>query len=461
MNQTEIDKKLYQQKTRSGAEIIEKSWKGNLSLKLSYIIMGAANFASKQFVKGILFLIIEIGFISYMVSYGFHSLFNLITLGTQAQGWVMDDALGIKVQVQGDNSMLCMIYGLATILLILIFAAFYVVNVKSAYRVCELKQKGKEVPTIKEDITIFLDKKFHITLLSLPMISVLTFVVLPLLYMILLAFTNYDHNHLPPKNLFEWVGFNSFSKIFSSNIAKTFFPLLGWTLVWAFFATFTSFAGGVVITLLINKKGIRFKKVFRAIFVMTVAVPQFVSLLIMRNMLHASGPVNTLLQNWGLITQPLPFLTDALVAKLTVIVVNMWVGIPFMIIIITSVLTNLSSEQMEAARIDGASNLQLFYKITLPQIVFIMAPTLIQQFVGNINNFNIIYLLTLGAPMNSKYYGAGDTDLLITWLYKMTVEKADYNLASTIGIVTFLVSAVFSLITYTRSAAYSKEDMFQ
>ena len=129
--------------------------------------------------------------------------------------------------------------------------------------------------------------------------------------------------------------------------------------------------------------------------------------------------------------------------------------------IVTSVLTNLPEDQLEAARIDGANTFQIFRKITLPQIIFIMTPTLIQQFIGNINNFNVIYLLTGGAPMNSNYYAAGDTDLLVTWLYKLTVEKADYNLASTIGIITFIVCAVFSLIAYTRSAAYNKEDMFQ
>ena len=152
----------------------------------------------------------------------------------------------------------------------------------------------------------------------------------------------------------------------------------------------------------------------------------------MRNMLHAAGPINSMLENLGLISDPLPFLTDALAAKITVIAVNMWVGIPFTIMIVTSVLTNLPEDQLEAARIDGAREA-----------------------------FNVIYLLTGGAPMNSNYYAAGDTDLLVTWLYKLTVEKADYNLASTIGIITFVVCAVFSLIAYTRSAAYNKEDMFQ
>lgn len=85
-----------------------------------------------------------------------------------------------------------------------------------------------------------------------------------------------------------------------------------------------------------------------------------------------------------------------------------------------------------------------------------MAPTLIQQFVGNINNFNVIYLLTGGLPSNSNYYGAGETDLLVTWLYKLTVDNADYNLASVIGIITFVLSAGLSLIVYTRTSSYKE-----
>ena len=434
---------------------------GDISVKLSYLIMGFANLRNGQIIKGLIFLLSEIGFIVYMVLTGASSIVGLITLGTQAQGWVMDESLGIKVQVEGDNSMLCMIYGLATIMIIALFLVFYVVNTRSAAAVYECRKSGEHIRSFREDAALLVGSRFHVALLTVTTVAVLIFTVLPLLYMILLAFTNYDHNHLPPKNLFDWVGFSNFGSMLGGNIAGTFFPLLVWTLIWAFFATFTSFLGGVILALLINKKGIKFKKFFRTIFVTTVAVPQFVSLLIMRNMLHAAGPINSMLENLGLISEPLPFLTDALAAKITVIAVNMWVGIPFTIMIVTSVLTNLPEDQLEAARIDGANTFQIFRKITLPQIIFIMTPTLIPQFIGNINNFNVIYLLTGGAPMNSNYYAAGDTDLLVTWLYKLTVEKADYNLASTIGIITFIVCAVFSLIAYTRSAAYNKEDMFQ
>ena len=211
------------------------------------------------------------------------------------------------------------------------------------------------------------------------------------------------------------------------------------------------FLFGIILALLINTKGLKYKAFWRTIFVITMAVPPFVSLLIMRNLLNGSGPINALLLNWGLIDSSIPFLTDPNWAKLTIIVVNMWIGIPATMLISTGIIQNLPEDQIEAARIDGANKWQIFKSITFPQILFVMTPALIQQFIGNINNFNVIYLLTGGGPANSNFYGAGSTDLLVTWLYKLTVDTMDYNLASVIGILIFILSAVFSLIAYTRT----------
>ncbi len=425
--------------------------------KISFLIMGLSNIKLGQVVKGILYLAVELLFIFWFVAKGINNLLNLVTLGTVSQGWVFDEKMGINVQARGDNSMLLLIYGLATCLAIVAFVLFYRSYLRNLKKLYLLEAAKRHIPSFMEDLKELLDDKFHITLMSVPMIGVVIFTVLPLLYMVSLAFTSYDHNHLPPKNLFDWVGLQNFSNVLTGRMAGTFFPLLGWTLIWAFFATFTSFFFGVLLALLINKKGIKGKKVYRTLFVLTMAVPQFISLLIMQNMLHASGPVNALLQQIGMISAPIPFLTDGLLAKITIIFVNMWVGIPVSMLITTGIIMNLPEDQIEAATIDGANKLQVFRYITFPQILFVMAPSLIQQFIGNINNFNVIYLLTGGGPLNSDYYSAGETDLLVTWLYKLTVEVADYNIASVIGIITFILSAVFSLFAYTRSGSYKKE----
>ncbi|MDY4033763.1 MAG: sugar ABC transporter permease [Streptococcus dysgalactiae] len=438
--------------------VAEALKKGSWDIKLSAIIMGFANLANKQFVKGTLFLLSELVFLIAFVSQIIPAMGGLFTLGTQTQGMTTKTIDGIKIQVavDGDNSMLMLIFGLASLIFCLVFAYIYWCNLKSARNLYLLKQECHKIPSFKEDFVTLANGRFHMTLMAIPLIGVLLFTILPLIYMICLAFTNFDHNHLPPKSLFDWVGLANFGNILSGRMAGTFFPVFSWTLIWAVFATVTNFFFGIVLALLINTKGLKWKKMWRTIFVITIAVPQFISLLIMRNLLNDEGPLNTLLNKIGLIHDPLPFLSDPLWAKFSIIFVNMWIGIPFTMLIATGIIMNLPSEQIEAAEIDGASKFQVFKSVTFPQILLIMTPNLIQQFIGNINNFNVIYLLTGGGPTNSEYYQAGTTDLLVTWLYKLTVTAADYNLASVIGILIFTVSAIFSLLAYTRTASYKE-----
>ncbi|WP_221912842.1 carbohydrate ABC transporter permease [Streptococcus halichoeri] len=432
--------------------------KGGLDIKLSTLIMGFANLANKQLTKGILFLGGEIIFLIAFFSQIIPALKGLITLGTHTQGMETKVIDGIKLQVsvEGDNSMLMLIFGLASLIFCLLFAYVYWCNLKSARHIYILKTTNQKIPTFIEDFKTLANGRFHITLMIVPLIGILLFTILPLVYMICLAFTNYDHNHLPPKSLFDWVGLINFGNVFTGRMAGTFFPVFSWTLIWAVFATATNFFFGVILALLINTKGLKLKKLWRTIFVITIAVPQFISLLIMRNLLNDQGPVNALLSKVGLISHSLPFLSDPIWAKFSIILVNMWIGIPFTMLIATGIIMNLPSEQIEAAEIDGASKFQVFKSITFPQILLIMTPNLIQQFIGNINNFNVIYLLTGGGPTNSHYYQAGTTDLLVTWLYKLTFTAADYNLASVIGILIFTVSAIFSLLAYTRTASYKE-----
>lgn len=429
---------------------------GDVATKLSFVVMGAANLANKQYLKGLIFLFSQIAFFYWLIRNGLRALSMLATLGTQSQGLVFDERLGIQVLQEGDNSMLLLLFGIAAIVICLLLVGLYVINLKSARNIHELKQVGKKIPSTMDDLASLLNERFHATLMTIPLLGVLLFTVLPLLYMISIAFTNYDHTHLPPKNLFTWVGFVNFGNVISGNMAATFFPVLGWTLIWATLATVTCFFFGILLALLINTKGLKFKGVWRTIFVTTMAVPQFISLLVMRNLLNGAGPINATLLNLGLIDSAIPFLTDPIWAKITVIVVNMWIGIPATMLVSTGIIQNLPTDQIEAARIDGANKLQIFRNITFPQILFVMMPALIQQFIGNINNFNVIFLLTGGGPSNSDFYGAGSTDLLVTWLYNLTVNTMDYNLASVIGILIFILSAVFSLLAYTRTNSFKE-----
>ena len=226
-------------------------------------------------------------------------------------------------------------------------------------------------------------------------------------------------------------------------------------------ATFTNYILGMLLAVAINSKPVKLKQVWRTCFIIAIAIPQFVSLLLISRALEPAGAVNVLLQKLGLIDAPLPFLLNPMLARITVVVVNMWIGIPYTMMTFSGVLMNIPAELYESAEIDGAGPFRRFVSITLPYMLFVTAPATITTFVSNFNNFNVIYLLTAGGPFSLDYYQAGKTDLLVTWLYKLTVNRNDYSLASTIGIFIFLIVGSCSLLVYNRTSAVKKEDQFQ
>lgn len=463
MSEIAINKKGKTKKIKSRENIFSIFKNGDVFTKLSFLIMGLGNIARKQFVKGLIYLVCEVGFIAFLISTGIERLQGLITLGTQSQGWVMDETLGIEVLSQGDNSMLFLLYGVCTLAVIVFFIVAYISNLYSAKHVQDLVEKGEHVPTLKEDIRDLMDNRFHVTLMTLPLIMVTLFTVLPLVYMILIAFTNYDKDHQPPGALFNWVGLANFKDMLfsTSSFSHTFFPVLGWTLIWAILATVTCYVGGIVLAILINKEGIRLKKMWRTIFVITMAIPQFITLLIVRQMLMDYGPLNGELIGWGIISKYIPFLTKPLYARIVVLVVNFWIGVPYTMLITSGILMNIPKELYEAAEIDGASPIKAFIKITMPYVFFITAPYLITQLIGNINNFNVMFFLTRGEPLATDYYFAGKTDLLVTWLYKLTVTYKDYSRASVIGIAVFVISIIISLISFNLTSSSKNEEDFQ
>ena len=452
-------------KNPSDATMMDAIKNGDIITRLSFFICGLGNIVNKQFAKGLAFLALEIAYIYYMVSNGFTAIQNFITLGVKEQGEVYNEQLGIYEYVAGDNSMLCLLYGVITIFLTLVFLFVMASAGKSAYCIQLRKERGMSIPKLKDDLYSLKQGNLHKLMLAFPITGVLLFTIVPLVYMILMAFTSYDHEHQPPGNLFDWVGFDNFSALFAQGgkLAATFWPVLGWTLVWAVFATVTCFILGIILALLINRKETRCKGLWRFMFILSIAVPQFVSLLSMRTIFNTNGPVNVILRAIGLIgpTEAIPFFTDPTLAKITIICINIWIGVPFTLLQTTGILQNIPGELYEAAKIDGAGPVTIFGKITLPYIIFVMTPYLITTFTGNINNFNVIFLLTGGGPDTMNYYYAGQTDLLVTWLYRLTITQKDYNLGAVIGILTFVVLATVSLITYRRTGSYKDEGAFQ
>ena len=430
---------------------------------LSCLIMGLGNFAASQYLKGLLFLAIEAGVIWYMLlpEGGFYWLSMLPSLGDRMTEKVWNDELMIYEYLPGDNSQQILLYGVATMVALVVFAVIWRASVRSGFMGLQIKKSGKRAPSFKDDVAALFDGNVHKLLMAPPFATLTVFTIVPLVYMMLMAFTNYSKvgDHL---TLFDWVGLENFISIFSSSseLGKQFLPVLQWTLIWAFFATFLNFFAGTIMAMIINRKTTRFKGLWRTILSFTIAVPQFVSLLIIRTMFKENGAVNTALMNMGLISEALPFLSNATWARVLIIVINLWVGIPYTVMQVTGILQNIPAEQYEAATIDGANVFQQFVYITLPYMIFVLTPYIITQFTGNVNNFNIIYLLSGGGP---TYVGdsAGQTDLLVTWLYKLSVDQQKYNIAAVIGILTFVVLAVVALVTYRNSGSYKDEEGFK
>jgi len=440
---------------------------GDWKTRVSFVLFGFSQLARKQWLRGVLFLVFELVFIVYMALFGGQYLGLLGSLGLHERGEYEDPVTGQWVYSDGDNSLLILLYGILTIAFIICFVYAWYKNIKSAYGTQLLVEARRKLATAKEDLSALNDAQYHKTLLAVPLAGLTIFTIIPIIFMIFLAFTNYDQYHMPPTKLFTWIGWDNFAKVFgdglsqAENFGYTFAKLLLWTVVWAFFATFSNYILGMIVAIIINKKGIRFKKLWRTILVMTIAVPQFVSLLLMSQMFSDTGAINKLLMGWGLIDQAIPFLSDGTLAKVTIIFVNIWIGIPYSMLICTGILMNIPEDLYESAKIDGAGPVKAFFKITLPYMLHVTAPYLITQFIGNLNNFNVIYLLTGGNPLTSDFAaGAGKTDLLITWLYKLVMQKQMYGMASVISILMFIITAVVSLIVYNKSGSVKNEEDF-
>ena len=434
---------------------------GSPVVALSSVIWGLGCLVRKQFVKGALFLAAEIAIISYMISTGFYNLRKLVTLGDVAQQKVWNEAKSLFEYVDGDRSLVILLYGIVTLAILLLGVLLIRMSVKSAYQAEATAKAGKPVPDLKQDVSRLLDKDLHVTLLSLPILGVLMFTLLPLVFMTCMAFTNYSvlDNKLV---LFDWVGLKNFQRMIDLNgsLGQTFWSVLGWTVSWALIATFSNYILGMLLSLYINWKEIRAKSFWRFCFVLTVAVPHFVTLLIIRQMLQPNGAVNVLLQNMGLITSPLPFFTDTTWARVTVILINIWVSVPYVLLQITGILQNIPAELYESARVDGAGPVVTFFKITLPYMLFVTTPYLITSFTGNINNFNVIFLTSKGMP-RAVESTAGTTDLLITWLYKLTIDNQYFDVGAVIGIMTFITLSIISLLTFHYSGSNKNEEGFR
>ena len=477
--------------------------KGNWAVKLSFLVFGLGNLYYGQILRGLLFLLFEVVFLVYMFlpQGGIHWISKAQffqvgnTIGTVAPvtgveyievelipGSGIMTSIPSEYTIFGDDSVRVLFYALLSVFFVIAFLYTWRLQVKQC-RICmDIKAKGKKLKSGKEDLKSLLDDQFHKTLLALPLLGIMLFTVLPIIYMIIIAFTNYgDYGgqfNDGYARLIKWVGWTHFENFFNgtTDLGAAFGDILIWTITWAFFATFTNYFLGMMVALLINKKGIKIKKFWRTVLVMTIAIPQFVSLLYVRNLFNQGGYIGNLFIINGWLPEALTsanlwsLWAHPITAKVLLVILNIWVGIPYVMLMATGILMNIPADLYESSRVDGANAVQQFTKITLPYMLFVTGPYLLTSFVGNLNNFNIIYFLSGGGPTYTTADGftgaggvsVGHTDLLVTWLYRMTMgsAKVEYYSASLIGILVFVVVAVLSLIVYNIIPSTKNEEDF-
>lgn len=422
------------------------------NVKASMCLMGLGQLMYGQIGKGLLYLGVLVGAIVYFIYGGAEAFVGFFTLGTrEADPW-----LGLE----GDNSVVMLLMGILSFIAIAFLIICYVSNVRDAYSTQERIARGGKPAKLKKDLKQLLDKKFYKTVLFLPILGVFVFSVLPIIFMITISFTNYGGTIVPPK-LVDWVGFDNFIGIATlSKFAPTFGRILSWNLVWAIVSTALNYFAGLGLALLLNKSCVKGKTIWRAFPVLAYAVPGFITLLGFRFMFSYGGPINQIITDMGYKAIGFLDIDAKWTARIIGLLVNFWISTPSIMLLSTGILSNMDVNQTEAAKIDGASRWKQFTKITMPFMVFSTTPVLLAQFIGNFNNFGIFFFLRGGLYLDG-YFLASDTDLLINWLYNLSISNNYYNIGATISLIIFMITSVISLFVYVKSPSYREEDTFR
>ncbi|WP_435300314.1 ABC transporter permease subunit [Timonella sp. A28] len=264
-------------------------------------------------------------------------------------------------------------------------------------------------------------------------------------------FTSADGDNLTP----GWrvsVGFDNFTYMFTdSRVSGPFFSILTWTFAFAFLSVVTTFALGLAFALVFNDPRVRGRKIYRAILILPYAFPGFLSALVWKGMLNERfGFVNEVILGGASV----PWLSDPWLAKVSIIMVNLWLGFPYMFLITTGALQSMPHDVLESAKMDGASPWRVLRSIILPLLMISTAPLLISSFAFNFNNFSLIYMLTGGGP---NYSGSpliiGSTDILISMVYSVAFESGvkQYGLASAVSILIFIMVGIISWLGFRQT----------
>jgi len=286
------------------------------------------------------------------------------------------------------------------------------------------------------------------------LISILILTLLPVLYTIYISFTNYNMYHL---EAFEFVGWKNYMTVLSGSIKNVFFSVLGWTISFAALSTLLAYFLGLGLAVLLNNPHMKESKIYRAVLIVPWALPATIAILSWQGLLNEQyGGINQLLSFFG-IAEGIPWMTDVFWARTGIIMVNVWLGFPFMMNVCLGGLQSISPTLYEVANVEGASKWRAFKSITVPLTFKVSVPLVVSSFAANFNNFGNIYMITQGGPalVNSQF--AGSTDILASMVYKMTIWSNRYDLSATLSIFIFIIVGTLTFINLKMSGAFKEQ----
>lgn len=275
--------------------------------------------------------------------------------------------------------------------------------------------------------------------------------LLPNLYSLYLAFTNYSLFHFKE---YDFVGLKNFLRILTGSEFKIFMRVFFWTLAWSFLSVFGMVTMGMLLAIPLNNPNLKGKNFYRTLFIIPWAIPAFITVLMWQGILNSDlGAINLVLTNiLGL--GKIPWLSDPNWAKVSVLIVNIWLGFPFMMSICLGALQAIPRDLYEAASVDGATASKQFWSITVPLLRNAMLPVLISSFAFNFNQFGSIYLLTGGGPPIFGSPAAGATDILVTYSYKLAFNLFRFGLACSYAVFIFIIIATLSSFNFKLTGAF-------
>lgn len=415
---------------------------------LTILLPGLGQLLNKQYKKAILFflasLFIYLIAIPYALGFGNYQGQGIAGLISLAQG-------GAKIH----KSLIFMIEGVVAILLLLIGLGLFIISFNDVKKTELAMIKGIRPANWFETKRAVSLKGFPY-IASLPAAIIVVFIVLvPVITTFLLSFTNMD-----PKNQskFDWIGITNYKLIaLGEGLAGSVFWLIFvWTIVWTLLATSLAILIGFFLALIVNNERIRGKKFFRTIYILPWAVPAFITIMFFSIMTAPDGVITVLLSK--VLNQRIEIKNNPLMTRSALILMQGWLGSAYVFLLTTGVLQAIPGDLYEAADIDGASSFEKLKKITIPLVLFQIAPLLVTQYTFNFNNFSVIFLFNGGGPFDPQRYGnlAGSSDLLISYIYKLVMVNQYQAIAAAITIFISLGLMFFAFLGFRNSKGFKE-----